>query len=208
MKRRVGGILLAAGVGRRFGSDKRLARLEDGVRVLERSLERLAAVCDRTLLVLGAADEVAAPDWRLPPGVAVMNAPRSSAGMGFSLADAIVCPEVQSWDACLVSLADKPFISVGTLRTVRELLESHELVVPVHAGEWGHPVGFARSYFAALEQLDGDRGARGLILAHRSAACFVCVDDPGVLADVDTPEQLEELQRQFRQHESSPAHPL
>ena len=117
--------------------------------------------------------------------------------MGFSLADAIGCAEAQAWDACLVSLGDKPFISERTLHTVRELLARHDFVVPTHGGAHGHPVGFARRYFAMLARLEGDAGARGLIREHGGEACFVELDDAGMLADVDTPEQLDRLQRQF-----------
>lgn len=194
---RVGGILLAAGAGRRFGNDKRRARLHDGTTLLQRSLDRFAAVCDTTLLVLGPREDVQALGLHLPPGVTVMNAPRSAGGMGFSLADAIGCAEAQAWDACLVSLGDKPFISERTLHTVRELLARHDFVVPTHGGAHGHPVGFARRYFAMLARLEGDAGARGLIREHGGEACFVELDDGGMLADVDTPEQLEALQRRF-----------
>ena len=194
---RVGGILLAAGAGRRFGNDKRRARLHDGTTLLQRSLDRFAAVCDTTLLVLGPREDAQALGLHPPPGVTVMNAPRSAGGTGFSLADAIGCAEAQAWDACLVSLGDKPFISERTLHTVRELLARHDFVVPTHGGAHGHPVGFARRYFAMLARLEGDAGARGLIREHGGEACFVELDDAGMLADVDTPEQLDRLQRQF-----------
>lgn len=194
---RVGGILLAAGAGRRFGGDKRCALLHDGTTVLQRSLDRLSAVCDTTLLVLGPHEDAQALGLRLPPGVTVMNAPRSAGGMGFSLADAIGCAGAQAWDACLVSLGDKPFIAEHTFRIVRELVERHDFVVPTHDGAHGHPVGFARRYFEILARLEGDAGARGLIREHGGEACFVELDDGGMLADVDTPEQLEALQRRF-----------
>ena len=92
-----------------------------------------------------------------------------------------------------MSLADKPFIRPGSMRRVRELLGAHDLVVPTHGGAWGHPVGFAHRHFHALTRLEGDMGARALIVAEQSRACFVELDDPGILADVDTPEQLDYL---------------
>jgi molybdenum cofactor cytidylyltransferase len=183
----VGGLLLAAGRGRRFGSDKRAALLPDGTSMLVRALELLQACCDETVVAIGAEDDAAAFAARFP-GIRVLRSPRSRGGMGFTLADAIA--QLMEWDACLVSLADKPFIRPGSLRCVRELLATHELVVPTYGGAWGHPVGFARRHFFALTRLEGDTGARALIVAEQSRACFVELDDPGVLADVDTPEQL------------------
>lgn len=194
---RIGGILLAAGVGRRFGRDKRLARLADGRTLLEHALAGLARVCDQTLLVLGVHDDVAALGLQLPAGVVAMSAARSEGGMGFSLADAIIEPEVGSWDGCLVGLADKPFVREQTVRAVRDLLAQHALVVPTHQGKAGHPVGFARCHFAALARMSGDQGARTMIQRLRDEACFVEFDDPGVIADIDTPGDLERLQRRF-----------
>jgi molybdenum cofactor cytidylyltransferase len=184
----VTGVLLAAGSGSRFGSDKRLALLRDGRSVLQHALEPLSAVCDSVLLVLGADDEEAVFLARFA-GVQVFRSPRSRAGMGFSLADA--AGELGAADACLVSLADKPFVRLETLQRVREALRGHALVVPTLGGEWGHPVGFGRAFFPLLRGLGGDRGARALIEQERDNACFVEIDDPGILADIDTPQQLD-----------------
>ncbi|MBP6381428.1 MAG: nucleotidyltransferase family protein [Pseudomonadales bacterium] len=186
----VGGLLLAGGRGRRFGSDKRAALLPDGVTMLARALELLRQCCDETVLVIGEDDDAGAFALRFP-GVRILRSPRSRGGMGFTLADAIA--QLMDWDACLVSLADKPFIRPGSMRRVRELLVAHELVVPTHGGAWGHPVGFARRHFFALTRLEGDTGARELIVAEQSRVHFVELDDPGILADVDTPGQLDYL---------------
>jgi molybdenum cofactor cytidylyltransferase len=185
----VGGVLLAAGAGRRFGGDKREAHLTDGQTVLERSVALLRGCCDELLIAIGARDDPAAFSARFP-GVRVLRSARSAGGMGLTLADAIAAAPA-SWQACLVSLADKPFIRPATARRVRELLTTHEIVVPVHVGAWGHPVGFARCHFSALARLEGDAGARSLVEAERARACFVEVDDPGILADVDTPADLQ-----------------
>jgi len=184
---RVAALLLAAGRGRRFGSDKRQALLPDGRTLLQHALALLPLVCDRVVLVIGAQDEEAVFRERFP-GVSVLRSRRSGDGMGYSLADAT--DALDGFDACLVSLADKPFVRRDTLLRVRQALEDQPLVVPTCGGDWGHPVGFGRSYFGQLAQLRGDRGARALIEQERGRACFVEVDDPGILADVDTPEQL------------------
>ncbi|MBK9467351.1 MAG: NTP transferase domain-containing protein [Gammaproteobacteria bacterium] len=155
-----------------------------------RALELLRQCCDETVLVIGEDDDAGAFAARFP-GVRVLRSPRSRGGMGFTLADAIA--QLMDWDACLVSLADKPFIRPGSMRRVRELLVAHELVVPTHGGAWGHPVGFARRHFFALTRLEGDTGARELIVAEQSRVHFVELDDPGILADVDTPGQLDYL---------------
>ncbi|MGL6044682.1 MAG: nucleotidyltransferase family protein, partial [Sandaracinobacteroides sp.] len=62
-------------------------------------------------------------------------------------------------------------------------------VVPALGGRRGNPVGFARSLWPELMAVSGDRGARGLL--ERLGAVEVKVDDPGILRDLDRPEDLE-----------------
>jgi molybdenum cofactor cytidylyltransferase len=51
-------------------------------------------------------------------------------------------------------------------------------------------VGFAPAHRAALLELRGDEGARAIIAAHRKSLTLIDVEDPGVLRDIDTPEDL------------------
>ena len=183
---RIGGVLLAAGRSRRFGSDKRMARLASGETVLDRAVAAFAPAVDELVLVIGAEDEPGAfAAWF--PGVRIFRARDSAAGMGSSLAEAIRA--APAWSGCLVGLADMPFISPGTVRAVRAAM-GEEIVVPRYRGQSGHPVGFPHRVFAALSALQGEAGARALILAESAHCRFLDVDDQGVLADVDTPEAL------------------
>ena len=168
---RIGGVLLAAGRSRRFGSDKRMARL--------------AGIAFGRRPPLAADEPGAFAAWF--PGVRIFRARDSAAGMGSSLAEAIRA--APAWSGCLVGLADMPFIAPGTVRAVRAAM-GEEIVVPRYRGQSGHPVGFPHRVFAALSALQGEAGARALILAESARCRFLDVDDQGVLADVDTPEAL------------------
>lgn len=183
----IGGILLAAGKSRRFGADKRFATLDSGETLLLRSAGVLSQVVDACVLVVGQDDE---PERfrQLLPGWQVVRAEHSSLGMGASLAAAVRTVPAE-WRGCLVSLADKPFVLAETVRAVRNAL-AEEIVVPTHGGEWGHPVAFPRRLFAAISDLKGDGEARQLIVAESARCHFIAIDDPGVLHDIDTLDDL------------------
>jgi molybdenum cofactor cytidylyltransferase len=66
------------------------------------------------------------------------------------------------------------------------------LVAPFHAGQRGHPVGFAAGFGTELLSLSGDAGARDLLARHASSLTRLDVNDPGILIDVDTPGDLAE----------------
>ena len=52
---------------------------------------------------------------------------------------------------------------------------------------------FRRRFFAEMQEVDGDTGARALIGEHAEVVCEVPMDDDAVLPDIDTPEALEAL---------------
>jgi molybdenum cofactor cytidylyltransferase len=81
-----------------------------------------------------------------------------------------------------------PFILPSSIEHVVAQIADDCISVPVQDGEYGHPVGFGRSFGSGLMALSGDRGAKPLFAQGRVVE--VTVDDPGVLWDVDVPEKL------------------
>jgi molybdenum cofactor cytidylyltransferase len=64
------------------------------------------------------------------------------------------------------------------------------VVVPTIAGKRGNPVVWSRRFFADLASLDGDVGARHLIVGYQEAVVEVPADE-AALVDVDTPDALD-----------------
>ena len=107
-------------------------------------------------------------------------------GMGDSIACGVAAtPDALGW---LILPADLPLIQAHTLLAVARALTEHEVVVPRHQGQSGHPVGFSRSCRSALLQLTGDQGARSVLAKH--AVHRLEVEDEGCVLDVDTVDAL------------------
>jgi molybdenum cofactor cytidylyltransferase len=66
-------------------------------------------------------------------------------------------------------------------------------VAPVYNKVIGHPVIFHRSLISEIINLEGDIGAKKVIEKYKDKAYFVEVNDEGVLIDIDTPKDLEEV---------------
>lgn len=188
MARGIVGLLLAAGRSRRFGADKRWQPLADGTPLALASAARLRAVCADVLAVVRPEDEALAEYLRVL-GCAVVSCAEADGGMGHSLAAGIgASSDAAGW---LVALADMPAIAPGSYRAVAAALEAGAaLAVPAYRGRRGHPVGFAARWREELSALTGDRGARGLLQANPGQIVEIIVDDPGILADIDTPADL------------------
>jgi molybdenum cofactor cytidylyltransferase len=69
-------------------------------------------------------------------------------------------------------------------------VEGRAVCVPLWAGKRGHPVLWARRFFAEMGDIKGDVGARHLLGEYAELVCEVPVDDDGVLVDVDSPAAL------------------
>lgn len=96
--------------------------------------------------------------------------------------------------AALVMLGDQPLL---TAEVIDRLIARYEqgdarIVAPFADGQRGNPVLFDRSFFAELEAITGDQGARSVLRAHQDAIVGVEVAH-GVLEDIDTPEAYETL---------------
>jgi molybdenum cofactor cytidylyltransferase len=191
----IGAIILAAGSSRRFGDDKRKAILNEGDSVLVRTINNVASILGNTLVVLRFGDRQYADELAKlidQPNVSYFLAPDSAKGMAHSLSNAI--HTVSDLDAIMVFLADMPYIQPDTVNKLLTALDTHEgeapIIVPTLNGTPGHPVIFDQAYFEELQALEGDRGARSVVDAHQDNLVLVEVDDPGVLKDIDTPNDL------------------
>jgi molybdenum cofactor cytidylyltransferase len=183
----IGIIVLAAGRSRRFKGDKRLASLSQGATLLDTTVQSIPEEFTHKLLVVRPGEAQLAASYA-GHGWQIHYAPDSHLGMGHSLATAI--RQVQDWPACLVALGDMPFINPQTYLQLRRALVDHPLVVPVHHGRRGNPAGFHRRFFGSIARLEGDRGARQLLMQHANVCHEVICDDPGIFQDIDTPTAL------------------
>jgi molybdenum cofactor cytidylyltransferase len=194
------GILLAAGRGRRFDASGRRNKLlqvlpATGEPVVAASARALLAVLPRVVAVVPPGDGgVGALLSGL--GCEVTTCVDADSGMAASLVHALrhtLRDGAGQPDAWLVALGDMPFVAPATLRALRDALAAGAgIAVPVSdapdGARRGNPVGFGRAHLAALLDLRGDEGARRLLRAH--PVTEVAVADPGILRDVDLPDDL------------------
>lgn len=185
------GILLAAGRSRRFGSNKLLHALPDGTPMIVRSLHTLRSAVPDTRVVVSPNEPgitLCLQDLGID-GIVCNNA---DSGMGASLACGVRASA--DADAWLVALADMPFLKQQALRKVADRLAAGApLVAAACNGRRGHPVGFGREFGPALMQLAGDIGARELLTRHPHQLELVDSADPGVLRDIDYPDDFRAL---------------
>lgn len=114
-------------------------------------------------------------------------------GMGDSIAAGVAArASASGW---LILPADMPMVRPATLQRMAHALAQQPVVYAQHTGRRGHPVGFAAELFSDLVRLSGEEGARRILA--RYPAVGIEVDDPGVLIDMDTVDDLAGLRQRM-----------
>jgi molybdenum cofactor cytidylyltransferase len=185
------GLLLAAGAGSRFGGDKLLQPLPDGTPIGLAAARNLLQGVDQVVAVVRPGDEELALIL-CTAGLRVEICHDAAHGMGASLAHGV--RSAGDADGWLIALADMPFIQSQTIRSVARLIESGaSIAAPFHRAKRGHPVGFSRAFFKPLSRLHADYGAHDLLTAHATDIHSFHCNDSGILADIDSPLDLERV---------------
>jgi molybdenum cofactor cytidylyltransferase len=187
-------VVLAAGGGSRFrGQGHKLAQKIGNASVLGTTLRNVLA-SQLPLVVVATAHmaeiarrSVATRDIVILPEVGTPGP--QPLGMGYSIVCGVSArPEAPGW---LILPGDMPMVTAATMQALARELQEHAVVYAQHRGHRGHPVGFSAELYSELTALGGDEGARRLVA--RFAAHAVEVDDPGVLIDIDTVADLDDL---------------
>lgn len=182
-------VVLAAGRGRRFDAAEHKLRQSLGAStVLAGTL--LNVIASQMPVVVVTTSELASHARELVAARDVVTLPASDLGEGFGIGRSIargVQARGQS-PGWLVLPGDMPLVKPSTLLAVAAELAESPIAYAQHRGQRGHPVGFSTELYSELANLSGDEGARRIVARYPSLA--VEVDDPGVLMDIDTADDL------------------
>jgi molybdenum cofactor cytidylyltransferase len=195
-------VVLAAGESRRMGSPKALLPDPEGRPFIARIVRTLlSAGLTDVLVVTGSQhDAIAATlaDEHLNSAARLVRNTDPARGQLSSIWTALDSCRPDA-EGLLMTLVDVPMITSGTVRAVIETWSSTRapVVRPIVDGRRGHPVIFDRRLFDELRGASLESGARIVVRAHWDESVDVPVDDPGSVADIDTPAEYERLRNGY-----------
>jgi molybdenum cofactor cytidylyltransferase len=181
-------VILAAGASVRMGQPKLALTLKRKT-LLELALDPILAAGIRDIVVVTDED----PTWikkSIPPEVRIAVNLHSCEGIATSLQVGINAVSRRS-QAIFFSLGDQPLITPEVYRSLIEHYHQYmkSLTFPVFEGKRGNPALFDRRLWRALMALQGDEGGKQIIASIPGQEKEgVPVSCPGILMDVDTPE--------------------
>jgi molybdenum cofactor cytidylyltransferase len=182
-------ILLSGGASQRFGGFPK-ALLSTGEKT---AVRRLAEIClgeglDPVVVVTGTHHLVIAHELR---GLAVELVEAEDWYEGRTASVQAGLRAVPDDRDILLWPVDHPFVAPGTVETLASVRDSDQLAVwfiPTFRGHGGHPVLWRPSVRSDLLDLRSDAPLRSLLPEFGPQVRRVAVEDPGVVANVDTPE--------------------
>jgi molybdenum cofactor cytidylyltransferase len=186
-------VVLAAGRGARLGGVAKALLAHGGESFLARVAGTLAAAGVRdALVVVGPphGDAVRAEASRL--GLPVVDNPAPERGMASSVAVGFAALAGRDDEAALLWPVDLARVSADTVARVAAAAAPERIAIPTWQGRGGHPTAFGRALWPELAACDHlADGARSVVRRDPARVVRIPVDDPGVVADVDLPGDLE-----------------
>jgi CTP:molybdopterin cytidylyltransferase MocA len=194
----VAALVLAAGSSRRLGQPKQLL-LHGGETLLARAI-RLAtdAGANPVIAVLGAHHEsilAAVPFNKLQNAIPIVNSAWEQ-GIATSIHAALTALQDSELDAsgALILGCDQPRLTGEHLRAMLETFTAQPepaIVASTYAGVLGIPAVFPRQLFTELLKLQGDQGARALLM--QPACPLIALPFQGGEIDIDSPADINQL---------------
>ena len=187
----IAGVLLAAGGSSRLGRPKQLLRFGGSCLVSRVARGALDGGCDPLLVVLGAhADQVRSELERLPVEIVVNRNWAEGIASSIRCGIAKLKNDPRPIRAAMLIACDQPLLDADVIRRVASTFDGSVgcRVGCEYAGTIGVPALFERSLFAKLGQLDGDRGAKRLLLEDPQSTRRIPWSDGAT--EINRPEDL------------------
>jgi len=186
-------ILLSAGASERFGSPKALACLS-GTPVIEHVQKTLLqSSCDKIIVVLGAHALQVQPSIFIHSRISVVYNKDYNFGQTSSVQAGWREADISS-EGVLFLPVDCPLVQASSIDKVIhhfKKLGDPDILVPTYRNKKGHPPIFHQRLKSKILNLPVDLGLNSLFADHPPQT--IEIDDPGIIKNFNTPQELEAL---------------
>ena len=184
-------IILAAGASRRMGRPKQLLPFR-GKYLLQHIVDEAFGFSDRVVVVLGANHEEISASINTEQVNVVFNN-QWEQGMSTSVHCGLSALKNTNTETAIFLTCDQPFVTAGLLRQMTDVHQKNgqPIVACRYAETLGVPVLFHQSMFVQLNGLQGDAGAKKIVMQFPDLVATV--DFPEGAFDIDTPDDYQNL---------------
>lgn len=190
----IAALVLAAGQSRRMGTQKLLLPFA-GQTVIGHVIDQvLQSECEKLLAAVGCNSPL--HQVLFEKGVDIIENPDDSDMLGSVRVGLKNLPD--NCEAVVITPGDFPLIQTAIINQMMAAFrETNQIVVPVYAGQRGHPLLVLRRYFQEVLIAYDGIGLRGLLQTQAHDLYELKVEDDGVLQDIDVPEDYQQALEQW-----------
>jgi molybdenum cofactor cytidylyltransferase len=180
-------LILAAGESSRMGSPKALLKISDETFAVSIARKARSSGVNSSIVITGADHEAIAR--HLSPQMKCVKNENHMKGQISSLQAGI---RAFPYDvtAVLVWPVDQPLVEIETVGKIITAFEDEQkaLTIPLYQKRRGHPVLYDKRAMEAALALQPGQTGKDLQSLFANELALVNVEDPGVVTDIDTPE--------------------
>lgn len=192
MKMKIGCVIMASGMARRFGSNKLLHDFlgEPVICRILRSTREAPLAC-RVVVTRHPEIEAICREKEIPVLLHALPLQSDTVALGVNY----LLKQEPAVEGILFAASDQPCLRPESIVALCCAFEADPTkIYRLHFGDTlGNPVLFPRSTFEQLLHLPPDKGGGAVVKKHPELVCLVEASDETELVDVDTPEILKEL---------------
>ncbi|MDD5368901.1 MAG: nucleotidyltransferase family protein [Anaerolineaceae bacterium] len=183
------GVVLAAGLSRRMGQPKMVMPWGETTIIGQVVTTLLKAGLTDLFVVTGGAHTQVEAAIKGFPAHTIFNSLYANGEMLTSIQTGLkaLAPQVE---AAMIALGDQPKIQLNVIQAVVETarMNTSGLIVPSFKMRRGHPWIIKRELWTEVLDLRPPDTLRNFMHRHTDEICYLVVDTPTILQDLDTPE--------------------
>ncbi len=203
MTSKIVSIILAAGSSSRFGENKFLSQIGDK-HLIERTLESFLNHQDTrndVIVVTGHYTDQLKSILK-NQNITQIHNPSFNLGMSSSIQQGLdyFKDRIQKYSGLIIHPGDIPLIGIEDIERMLLCHRSfpNKIIIPKFNRKRGHPILIPKIFYQALLIInDETQGLRGLLQNNEIHIKYVNVNNQGILEDIDTQKDLEELEHLF-----------
>ncbi len=193
------GIILAAGMSRRFGKPKQLAEIDNMPLIHWVLKNSLNSKLDAITLVLGSAEEKilkTCKAFQNHPKLQIIRNKNYREGMSTSLRAGLLNLK-EEFPSAMFLLADQPYVNELIINTLLDRFRNSDkdICVPLYKGRQANPVVFSKKFYAQIMTIKGDIGAREIIRNNTNDTRYVEFEKYNYFIDIDNKVDLEQCKK-------------
>ncbi len=187
------GIFLAAGIGRRFGSQKLTYPFENEPLIVRGMRSCIQSELSEIIIVLGyEAEKVKKVIGEYFPGnkkLRIIINNNFSEGMISSFNSGLEILDRET-EGVMMVLADMPFISSSVINKLIESWNGNEIIIPEVNGSYTHPRIIPSCLFSAFLDLGQFNSGKDVLTKNRNKIKTIVFENSGEFMDIDSKNDL------------------